>query len=295
MTWRPREPHQRAGMTPAPGIGTAEGRVLPFKRRAVRPPRKRATLGTLLKPLMTAMVLVGMPVAVVTWLTTSPAFAVTEVTVDGADRVSQHWVLSLLAPAYGENLLWLDLEAAASSLDEHPWVEGLVLRKELPGRLAVRVRERRPAAVVPCAGELCYAEAGGRVIAPVGAGEATDGLLRVEGLLVEGGGDGVPRALEVHSELERTHPDWSRSLARVEVLSDSDFLLETGALPFVLLVRRDDLSSKLRRFETVLPHLSGQEGRFGAPATVDLRFARRILLEPARPVASGGAASGKTR
>jgi cell division septal protein FtsQ len=289
VSWRPREPHQRAGMTPTTAAA-AEGRVLPFKRRAVRPPRRKATLGTLLKPLVTAMALVVMPLAVVTWLTTSPAFAVDEVLVDGVDRVDRHWVLDHLSPHYGRNLLWIDLEAAARPLGDHPWIDGLVLRKELPNRLAVTVRERRPAAVVNRDGVLCYAEETGRVIAPVGAGEPLTGLLRVDG---DGGGEAtVPRALEIHRELSRLRPDWSRDLSRVEVLSDNDFRLETGALPFVLLVRRDDIDSKLRRLEEVLPHL---EERFGSPAAVDLRFARRILLQPARPVASGGATPGETR
>jgi hypothetical protein len=76
----------------------------------------------------------------------------------------------------------------------------------------------------------------------------------------------------------------------VDVLGEEDFRLHTRDLPFPLLARRADLVSKVHRFEALLPELGR---RYTALGVVDLRFARRILVQPLvsepKPFTNGGA------
>jgi hypothetical protein len=95
--------------------------------------------------------------------------------------------------------------------------------------------------------------------------------------------EGVPGALSIRRELVRVQPLWGTGVTEVEVLSDEDFRLHTTALPFPLLVRAGDVEPKIRDLEALLPQLLDY---YGELAVVDLRFRRRIIVEPKSPRSS---------
>ena len=251
-----------------------------FRRKAVAPRRRRRNL--LLRvagPLGPPLALLGLPLALAGWVVSAPQFALREVVAEGGERVPAVWLEGALAPLRGANLVRLELGAAEARLRRHPWVAEAELTKELPGRLRVVVVERQPVALLARGGALYFADQRGRAIAPVGPGgraaEDARGLLVVEA--PERAPDGLQRALEVAADLGRANPTWAGNLTRVEVLGDRDFRLATAALPFALFVREGDVRPKVRRLETLLPDLAT---RYAAVAAVDLRFARRIVVQP---------------
>jgi cell division protein FtsQ len=217
----------------------------------------------------------------------APQFALSEVVAAGSERVPAAWIEKALAPLHGVNLVQLPLAAAAARVGRHPWVAEVELEKELPGRLRVAVVERRPVALLVRGGALFFADERGRPIAPVGPegrqARAARGLLVIEA--PERAPDGLKRALELAADLGRANPTWAGQLTRVEVLGDRDFRLTTSALPFTLLVRSGDVRPKVRRLEALLPDLAR---RYPAVAAVDLRFARRIVIQPAHPTLTRG-------
>ncbi|HXU44204.1 MAG TPA: FtsQ-type POTRA domain-containing protein [Thermoanaerobaculia bacterium] len=265
------------GIGGAGGIGTGGGTVVPFRRPQGQPRRKRRSLWVrLMRPLVTALGIVGLPIACGLWVATAPQFALREIAIDGAGRASEAWIRGTLEPLSGRNLPLLPLAEAAERLRRHPWVDSVELSKELPGRLRVRVVEKRPAVFLRRDGRLYWADTAGRAIAPVGAGEKAGRLLVVSFGVPSP--RGVERALEVAAELGRANPNWAASLAEIEVLGEEDFRLRTGALPFPVLVRSGDVIPKVHRLEALLPRLAE---RYPALAAVDLRFSRRIVLQPA--------------
>src|SRR4030095_6440613 len=66
---------------------------------------------------------------------------------------------------------------------------------------------------------------------------------------------------------------------RIEVLGEGDFRLRTDALPFPLLVTSGQVGPKVQRLVELLPELSR---RYPQIETVDLRFSRRIVVQPGR-------------
>ena len=269
----------RAGHTPR--------RVPLYRRRAVKPrPRRSVRLLHWLRPLTTAVLLVGTVAAAVTWLAASPRFRVAAVEVQGDDPALTAWVEARVAPFAGRRLLLLSLDRVTEAVGRHPWIDTLEVSRLLPDRLSVEIHERRPAAVVEIPGaagtrELVYADREGRAIASVaepGAGapdpEVLAGLLRVSGSAADTGG--VPEALAIREELHRAHPEWGAAVTRVDVLGERDFRLQSAALPFPLVVRTGEVGPKVRWLERLLPRLVE---RWGEPASVDLRFARRIVME----------------
>lgn len=270
--------------------GQGGGKVLDFRRRSAPPRRRRPNpLLVLMRPLTAALLLVALPGGLAAWVLTSPRFQLQEVVVKGGtQRVPADWVTGTLAPLEGENLIRLPLEDITARLRGNPWIDTVELRKELPGLLHVEVSERRPVAFLFNEGHLYYADTAGRPIVPVGSPEEARhaGLLEVRFSYPVSGG--VASALEVAGELGRVRPDWAGALTRIEVLGEEDFRLYTGALRFPLLVTRGQVGPKIRRLEELLPEL---ERRYPAIAAVDLRFSRRIVVQPAAPKAAGGQGS----
>lgn len=260
------------------------GRVLDFRRRGTPPRRRRRNLlMTLLRPLLAAVALVTLPVGLLAWVFTAPRFRLRSVEVAGAaHRVQDGWVRQALAPLQGENLVRLSLAEAAVRVQLNPWIESVEMVKELPDRLRVKVAERRPVALLMAGGGLAYADSEGRAIAPV-ATPAELEEARKAGLLVvsfshQPHPDGMAAALKVAAELGRVQPTWAGNLARIEVLGEEDFRLQTDALPFPLLVRSGQVGPKVQRLVELLPELSRRYPRIEA---VDLRFSRRIVVQPA--------------
>ena len=84
-------------------------------------------------------------------------------------------------------------------------------------------------------------------------------------------------ALEVAGELGRAQPSWAGALSKIEVLGEQDFRLHTSALRFPLLVTRGQVGAKVKRLTELLPEL---DRRYPAIRSVDLRFSRRIVVQP---------------
>ncbi len=270
-----------AAMVP-PGAG---GRILDFRRRGTPPRRRRRNLlVALARPLAVALALVALPAGLLAWVLAAPFFRLRSIEVGGGEsRVPGGWVRQALAPLEGENLVRLSLAEAASRVQRNPWVASVEMVKELPDRLRVKVAERRPVALLAAGGGLVYADSEGRAIAPVATAaeleEAREAGLLVVSFSHQPHPDGMAAALEVAAELGRVQPTWAAKLARIEVLGEEDFRLHTDALPFPLLVTSGQVRPKVQRFLELLPELSR---RYPSIEAVDLRFSRRIVVQPDR-------------
>lgn len=272
----PWEPPRRAG-----------AEVIPFRRRAGLPVRRRRRVLGLLRHFAVALALVGTPAAALWWSATSPRFDLAELEVATAERVNRAWVEERLAPLLGRNLVWMSMASVERSLADHPWIAGVELSKSLPARLSVAVAERRPVAVLRAAdGSRHYVDRTGRVIAPVGAeGEPPVEAGRAGGYLVIAERRALPdrehtlaRALEAARDLSRVDPGWGSSLIEVELLGEEDFRLRSRELPFPLVVEAGTVERRVRALAARVPELLA---RVPEPGEVDLRFEHRMIVRPA--------------
>lgn len=283
-------------------------RVLPFRRRQQRVPiRRRTPWRRWLRPLLGALAIVASPVVLVVWFLTSSHFALDRWQVTTGERIEHSWVAAQLSAFEGRNLFELDLRQVEKRL-AHPWLAGVDLRKEFPSRLVVRVIERREVALWRGVGGLSYVDDQGRVIAPFSTEEAPAGGVDLVLASRRRGPEDVvdettdaERRREIASrdaaarrsavallrEIEELDTQLLGGLAEIRVLSQEDFEIFTSDLPFPLLVRAGTLETKTRRLEEILP---GLMARHIVPSVVDLRFRRRIIVEPSpEPVQSTGA------
>lgn len=244
------------------------GRAL---RRRNRPKRTwslpripwRALLG--LVPLVT-IALAAQPVLTV--VRDHPYFRVKEVVLHHRGRLPQAEIRAALGVRPGDPIWSVDGKASAARVRALPWVRSVSVRRELPDRVAVRVREYRPAAIIALRDEragLYYVSANGRIFAPVGATDGRDlpyitGLGRAD---LDGRAGFGPRA--VHRALgllrlvgrdgaglgpvSEVHADAERGLTLVPV---------KPAIPIVL--GWNGLGTKLDRVGRVLPLWAARAG-----------------------------------
>ena len=275
-----------------------EARVIPFRRRANAPKRKRRSVWLrLLAPLGAAFAAVATPCGAVVWVLHSSRFALAAVDVEAQRTaeaagsqasslprgpVTTSWVAAALQPLVGRNLPSLDLAEVEARLAGHPWIGAVEARKELPRRLVVRFRARVPVAILQSGATLFYLDERGAVIAPVepGGSDAPAGELFFVRLPVSRGEGGAPPAtlaLRVAAEFRQADAAWGKGLSEVEVLSDDDCRVVTEGLPFPVLVKAGGIAAGLTRLRALLPEI---ERRYAAIQAVDLRSTRRVVIQP---------------
>jgi len=78
------------------------------------------------------------------FFTTSPRFAVSQVTLTGNQTLQGKELLERLGPVTGDNIFLLNLESLSTKLADHPWVQTVSVRKAFPQEILVHVEERKP-------------------------------------------------------------------------------------------------------------------------------------------------------
>ena len=260
-------------MTPV-GQGHDASRGL-RRRRFTAPHRQRSLPLRLLRQLAIAVLVVAVPVGTGAWVLTSPRFHLRTLELSGTDRVERQWIGERVEPLRGRHLLRLSLADLERELAGHPWIAGVAMRKRLPDTLAVRVVERRPAALLRRDDGLHYVDEAGRLIDRYDPGAGPTDLLLVR--VPAGGEDRLGVALAAAAEVARLEPAWGGQLSEVEVLGESDLRFHTAALPFALVLGVGGIEAGLRRLRRYLPEV---RHHLMPAAAVDLRFSGRIVALP---------------
>ena len=266
----------------------SDAEVVPLRPREKVKRLKSPLWVRLLRPLAAAATIVGVPAAVVFWLLTSPSFAVHETRFGGANqsrRVPAAWVEHTLRSFEGRNIWQLPLEEVELALHRHPWVAAVGLRKAPPRTLVVSIVERSEAALYRQGGELEFVDSAGALIDRYDPrGGAVDLPILSAGAPSSGEKASLlPAAMALLAELEKAQPTWAAGLSEVEILSEEDFRLFTAELPFPLLVRSGTLADKSRQLQALLSQI---RDRYQQVKAVDLRFARRIIVQPMETAAA---------
>ncbi len=121
--------------------------------------------------------------------TTSDFFATTHIDVTGNVRLSRDMVLKYGGLSEGDNSLAVSITELERKLRATPWVEEISVKRLLPDRFIIRIKERMPSFWVHKDGVLYYANERGELIAPV----ESENFLSLPTLSVESGGeDAIP-------------------------------------------------------------------------------------------------------
>ncbi len=219
---------------------------------------------------------------------THPYFAVREVAVRHRGKLGDEALRSLSGIEPGVNIWDVDVEDAETRLLTLGWVRSALVRRELPNRVVIQVREHRPVAILAVADEepgLYYLAANGRIFAPVVVGATYDlpyvtGLGRADLAGSEAFGPrAVRRALALLRHAERYPQIGVASEVHVDRTRGLTLMPMRPALPIDIGWGEYDV--KLARLAEVLPRWAGREGEL---RRVSCLFEDEVILRT-RPAA----------
>ena len=279
----------RAGSSSLGDVGEGAGVVRQQRLGRVGRVRRarRRSLVRLLRILGGAtlvLLVVGATGALWRWALTTPRFAVQQVQVHGASRVSVEQILAAAQIAPGRNLLRLDVAAAAARVEALPEIRHAQIVRDLPDRVTIYVEERRPFTLVN-AGRLHWVDEEGR-------------NLGVEPEAVALQVPAITGLSEDELATMRTTPSRKalaaigliRTLLRsgsslTEEISEIDMSRKEGPVLYTVdgievRLGSEEWEERLSRLEGVLAQV-GRES--DAVSTVDLRFRDQVVLRKGGP------------
>ncbi len=207
-----------------------------------------------------------------------PYFAVTEVVVRDPHRLGADEVRQAAGLAPGMSVWDVDPRAAEARLRAHPWIRSARVRRDLPRRVTIQVREERPVAIVVMERENAgdyFVSARGRVFARVAPGDARD-LPYVTGLrsrdLADGDAVGA-RALRRAIMLLRRSGGLRVSEVHVDGVRGLTLMPVHPAIPLEL--GWHGFEEKLARLPRVMTLWAGREADI---ASVSLLFDDEVIV-----------------
>jgi cell division protein FtsQ len=258
-----------------------------FRRAQVKPARKRqvnARYGWLVFRIVAvlALALYG------GWRGTAlifgaPALQVSRISTRGNERLSSGEVLALVEGLRGENILTVDLSEWQARLLASPWVQEVHLRRILPARIDIQVRERRPIGIARLSGSLYLVDGNGIVIDEYGPNYADLDLPVIDGLAaVPGDRAGLldesraQLAASLIAALE-TRPDLAERVSQIDVSDSHDAVVILDGDTVMLRLGDENFVERIQEYIDLAPTL---RERVAEIDYVDLRFDERLYVRP---------------
>lgn len=107
------------------------------------------------------------------WVTAHEFFALVNLRIEGSQRLSPEELAELGGVGTGINVLNINIAEVQRRIAASEWVESVAVTRVLPDGLVIEVNEHEPAFLVRRDEQLFYADAEGRVIAPVSVDKFT--------------------------------------------------------------------------------------------------------------------------
>lgn len=208
----------------------------------------------------------------------SPLLDVDEIRVAGAERTGAETVVAATGFAPGDQLVDLDLGAAAERTLALPWVAEVEVRRGLDGSVEVHVTERAPAAVARSGTNALVIDRDGHILAELGEVPDARDLVAVVGLPSGlAPGDRVPDAATPAVVLADRIVHAGLDEAEV-VRAGTDLVIDLRAGGSVRVGDLTRLDAKLVALRTVLDQVDLE-----CVATIDLRLPGNPVLTRADP------------
>jgi cell division protein FtsQ len=214
----------------------------------------------------------------VVWLLTSPRFAINEVAVSGASRLTPEEVVSASGIAPGTNLFRLDRAEVVARLEALPLVRRADLVRRFPNRVTISIDERRPFTLVH-AGRLHWIDEHGVSLGaePKAVAPSVPVITGLHPTDLEGN----PPSPRVAAGISLLRLLLRSETALIQQISEIDVSRPDGPVLYTVegvevRIGAEDWEARLGRLQGVLAQIrTGGE----AVSTIDLRFRDQVVLK----------------
>lgn len=216
-------------------------------------------------------------------LLNAQALQVSRITLTGNERLSRGEVLALVDGLRGQSMVTVSLDAWRARLLRSPWVADAMLRRVLPGTVAVAIAERRPMGIGRIGGELYLVDWQGTVIDEYGPNYADLDLPLIDGLAVAPTGGGpviddrrAALASRVINALD-SRKSLAKTVSEIDVTDARDAAVILKGDPTLIRLGDDQFAERLQTYLDLAPTLRAHVPEMDY---VDLRFDERLYVRP---------------
>lgn len=197
---------------------------------------------------------------------TSPAFATESIALEGHVRITREEMLEVAGLAIGQNVFEVAPEDAERELIEQPWIAEAHVRRRLPGRYEIEVRERRAVALLVLRDVFLVAEDGAvfkrveegdPIDLPVITGVERDRFLRDRAFRTSI----VLEAVALLSDYRAAGLQRREPIGELHVERDDGLSLYVGEQPTYVRLGHGPFRPKLARLRVVLDELTERGAR----------------------------------
>ncbi len=214
----------------------------------------------------------------------APALQVSRISVQGHERLSSGEVLALVDGLRGRNILTVDLDEWQQRLLASSWVEEAHVRRILPSRVDIRLRERRAIGIGRLASALYLIDASGVVIDEYGPNYAELDLPIIDGLAARPA-EGASAVDETRARLAarviaalEARPDLADRVSQIDVSDTHDAVVILEGDTVMLRLGEEAFADRIQEYLDIAPAL---RERVADMDYVDLRFDERLYVRPA--------------
>jgi cell division protein FtsQ len=258
-----------------------------FRRARMKPARKRKVHARALGVAARFVVVVGLVVyggwRGISLVLGASALQVSRISMRGNERLSNGEVLALVDGLRGQNILTVDLSVWQQRLLASPWVEEAYVRRILPTRIDIQIRERRPIGVARLARALYLVDPQGVVFDEYGPNHADFDLPMIDGLAAVPG-DGASAVDVMRIELAarlmaalQERPELARLVSQIDVADARDAVVILDGDTVVLRLGEENFADRIQAYLDLAPAL---RERVTEIDYVDLRFDGRVYVRP---------------
>jgi cell division protein FtsQ len=210
-----------------------------------------------------------------------------QIFIEGNRFVSSDAIVEKFSADMGRSVVRVPLGERRTALETLPWVEQARVQRVLPNRIRVEITERTPVAFLRTAGELSLVDSHGAIFE-----RPVEGQFRFP--VVSGITESLPRAsreqrmnsyVQFMKEIELTQPGADDHISEVDISDASDVRAtltglgsdSRGDSPILVHFGDSDFGN---RFHLLAENLDQWRSSAGSVDSVDLRFARQVVVNP---------------
>ena len=218
-----------------------------------------------------------------------------QIEIDGNRFVTRDAIVEKFSTDLGHGIVRVPLGKRRAALESLPWVETAAVQRVFPNQIRVEIAERTPVAFLRTPGDLSLVDSHGVILE-----KPAEGDFRFP--VVSGMGETTPleaRAQRMNSyvqfmkEIELTQPGADDHISEVDLSDAADLRVTLTGLgsgrdntPAILVHFGD--SDFANRYHLLTENIDQWRAGAGSVDSVDLRFAREVVVNPeSRKVAAG--------
>jgi cell division protein FtsQ len=222
-----------------------------------------------------------------------------QIQIEGNRFVARDAIVEKFSADQGRSVVRVPLEERRKAIESLPWVEQAGVQRVLPNRIRVEVTERAPVAFLRTAGDLFLVDSHGMILERPAEGEFRFPV-------VAGIGESAPREsreqrmnsyVRFMKEIELAQPGADDRVSEVDLSDAADLratLTGLGPAPGAsspILVHFGD-SDFGNRYRMLSENIGQWRSSAGSVDSVDLRFARQVVVNPETKTVAANVAPG---